>query len=82
MAFSIENKYSHNMNNTSSLSDNYATTMTQVTPNMVRTRTVELALKAGRSALEIRKIDYERAKRELTGEKDFDRQLAVLYAGV
>lgn len=65
----------------SSLPGDYATTMTQVTPDMVRSRTVELALSAGRSALEIRQLDYERAKRELTGEKDFDRQLAMLYAG-
>ncbi len=56
--------------------------MPQVTSDMVRSRTVEMALIAGRNSLEIRQTDYERAKRELTGEKDFDRQLAVLYAGL
>jgi len=50
-----------------------------VTPEMVRARTVELANIAGRSSIEIRQRDYERAKRELTGETDFDRQHAVLY---
>lgn len=46
---------------------------------MVRSRTVELAIRAGRSPIEIRQRDYEQAKRELTGETDFDRQQAVLY---
>lgn len=53
-----------------------------VTPQMVRSRTVELAIGAGRSSFEIRQRDYERAKRELTGETDSDRQLAVLYPGL
>lgn len=57
------------------------TTFPLVTPQMVRSRTVELAISAGRSAIEIRQIDYERAKRELTGETDFDRQQAVLHSG-
>ncbi len=48
---------------------------------MVRRRTVELATSAGRSPIEIRQRDYEQAKRELTGETDFDRQQAVLYGG-
>ncbi len=52
-----------------------------VTPRMVRSRTVELALNAGRSSIEIRQSDYERAKRELTGETDSERQQAVLYGG-
>lgn len=52
-----------------------------VTPHMVRCRTVELAISAGRSPIEIRQRDYEQAKRELTGETDFDRQQAVLYGG-
>jgi hypothetical protein len=67
------------MNKSFSLS---SATMPQVTSDMVRSRTVEMALIAGRNSLEIRQTDYERAKRELTGEKDFDRQLAVLYAGL
>lgn len=52
-----------------------------VTPHMVRSRTVELALNAGRNSFEIRQRDYEQAKRELTGETDFDRQQAMLYSG-
>lgn len=46
---------------------------------MVRSRTVELAIIAGRSSLEISQRDYEQAKRELTGESDYERQQAVLY---
>lgn len=46
---------------------------------MVRSRTVELALHAGRNSMEIRQCDYEQAKRELTGETNYDRQHAVLY---
>lgn len=53
----------------------------RVTPQMVRSRTVELAMIAGRSSIEIRQRDYEQAKRELTGETDFDRQYAVLHLG-
>lgn len=53
----------------------------QVTTQMLRSRTMELASSAGRSALEIRQSDYERAKRELTGETDFERQEAVLQLG-
>jgi len=53
--------------------------MPVVTPQMVRARTVELAEIAGRNPLEIRQRDYERAKRELTGESDPVRQLAILY---
>ena len=49
-----------------------------VTREMLHARTLELALMAGRSALQIKQVDYERAKRELTGESDFDRQQAVL----
>jgi hypothetical protein len=50
-----------------------------VTPRMVRSRTVELAISKGRSSIEIRQSDYEQAKRELTGETDFDRQQSMLY---
>jgi hypothetical protein len=50
-----------------------------VTPGMVRTRTVELAVGAGRSPVEIRQRDYEQAMRELTGETDFGRQQAAIY---
>lgn len=57
----------------------FPTKIPQVTPDMVRSRTTELALNAGRSSIEIHQRDYEQAKRELTGETDFDRQNAVLY---
>jgi hypothetical protein len=40
-------------------------------------RTRELALIAGRRSHEIKQVDYERAKREVTGESHFDRQQAV-----
>jgi hypothetical protein len=49
-----------------------------VTREMVRARTIELTLLAGRNSLQIHRLDYERAKRELTGESDSDRQQAVL----
>ena len=45
---------------------------------MVHDRTLELALLDGRSSHQIRQVDYERAKRELTGESDFDRQQQIL----
>lgn len=60
-------------------SSGYSTKFPHVTPDMVRSRTAELALHAGRSSMEINQRDYEQAKRELTGETDFDRQHAVLY---
>lgn len=53
----------------------------RVTSEMVRSRTVELAMIAGRTSIEIRQRDYEQAKRELTGETDFDRQHAVIHSG-
>jgi hypothetical protein len=56
-----------------------STTSPRVTPEMVRYRTVELARNAGRSSTEISQLDYEQAKRELTGETDFDLQHAMLY---
>lgn len=67
------------MNNDLSSISEFSTGNPQVTPDMVRSRTVELALNAGRSSMEISQRDYEQAKRELTGETDFDRQHAVLY---
>ena len=48
---------------------------------MVQSRTVELAIRAGRRSIEIKQSDYEQAKCELTGETDFDRQNATLYSG-
>lgn len=49
-----------------------------VTREKVYARTVELASLAGRSSLQIKQMDYERAKREITGESDFDKQQALL----
>ena len=48
-----------------------------VTRQMVYARTIELASLAGRASYEIKQFDYEQAKRELTGESDFDKQQAV-----
>jgi hypothetical protein len=45
---------------------------------MVDTRARELALIAGRGPSDVWQVDYERAKRELTGESDMDRQDALL----
>ncbi len=36
---------------------------------------------AGRRDFEITQVDYEQAKRDVTGEVDLDRQNAVLGAG-
>ena len=51
-----------------------------VTRAMVQARTRELAEHAGRISPHVEQTDYERAKRELTGETDIDRQLAILDA--
>ncbi len=48
-----------------------------VSRNMVRAKTLEHARRAGRAPHQIRQSDYERAKRELTGESDPDRQEAI-----
>lgn len=50
----------------------------QVTRSMVYARTTALASIAGRPSHAIRQADYERAKRELTGESDFNRQQEML----
>jgi hypothetical protein len=49
-----------------------------VTREMVYGRTLELASLAGRNSLQIKQVDYEQAKREITGESDFDRQQSLL----
>ncbi|HEX2862279.1 MAG TPA: hypothetical protein VHN79_11590 [Lacunisphaera sp.] len=46
----------------------------------VYARTRELAVKAGRTFLQVSQADYERARVELTGESDMARQEAVLDA--
>ena len=48
-----------------------------VTRQRVYARTIELASLAGRASHEIKRLDYEQAIRELTGESDFDKQQAV-----
>jgi hypothetical protein len=49
-----------------------------VTHERVRARAAELAVINGRSAHEVSKADWERAKRELTGDPDTDPNQAVL----
>ncbi|MEO8614992.1 MAG: hypothetical protein ABI600_07625 [Luteolibacter sp.] len=49
-----------------------------ITRQMVHDRTLELALIDGRNSLQIKQVDYEQAKRDLTGESDFDRQQEIL----
>jgi hypothetical protein len=49
-----------------------------VTPEMVEARARELAAIAGRVPSQPSLVDYEQAKRELTGEPDADVQEAVL----
>ena len=51
-----------------------------VTRMMVHDRARELALIADRTAQQVTQADYEKAKRELTGESDLDRQDAILDA--
>ncbi|MDQ5980950.1 MAG: hypothetical protein QG602_3928, partial [Verrucomicrobiota bacterium] len=51
-----------------------------VTREMVQNRTREMAVQAGRTPLQISQSDYERARIELTGETDMERQEAVLDA--
>ena len=45
---------------------------------MVRERATELALINGRSAQDVSAVDWEQAKRELTGEPDIDPKEALL----
>ena len=52
----------------------------RATRAMVHRRTSELAVIAGRPPLQVAQSDYEQAKRELTGESDADRQMAILDA--
>jgi hypothetical protein len=51
-----------------------------VTRAMLDTRAKELALIAGRTAARVTQAEYERARRELTGESDVDRQDALIEA--
>lgn len=52
----------------------------RVTREMLHARTREMAVQAGRAPLQILQGDYERARIELTGETDMERQEAVLDA--
>lgn len=56
------------------------TTLVHPTREMVLSRTIHLASIEGREAHQIKQCDYEQAKRELTGESNFDRQQSVLDA--
>lgn len=49
-----------------------------ITREMIYARTREMAVQAGRRPLQITQDDYTRARVELTGETDMDRQEAVL----
>ena len=49
-----------------------------VTRAMIDGRARELAVMAGRESAQVTQVDYERAKRELTGEDDMDRQDALI----
>jgi hypothetical protein len=51
-----------------------------VTHKMVRERAIELAVINGRPAQDVSKTDWERAKRELTGEPEIDPKEAILEA--
>lgn len=53
-------------------------TTRSVTRELVYGRTLELASLAGRNSLQIKQVDYEQAKREITGESDFDRQQSIM----
>lgn len=50
----------------------------RATRALVAARTQELAAAAGRIPPHVTQDDYEQAKRELTGETDRDRQIAIL----
>ncbi|HVS52373.1 MAG TPA: hypothetical protein VHD62_08460 [Opitutaceae bacterium] len=47
---------------------------------MLHVRTCELALRAGRILPHVAQLDYEQAKRELTGEAERDQQDAAIAA--
>jgi len=51
-----------------------------VTRAMVQARARELAVIAGRAPPYVTQVDYQQARRELTGESDMDRQDAILDA--
>ncbi|MEO6244126.1 MAG: hypothetical protein ABIQ12_01715 [Opitutaceae bacterium] len=55
--------------------------MGPVTREMVQARTRELALAAGRVPPYIMQVDYEQAKRELTGTSEADQQDVILDLG-
>ena len=58
--------------------DGYARPAGPITRTMVHARTGDLALLAGRSRQQISYADYLRARRELTGETEVNRQEALL----
>ena len=60
------------------LSVSSSPTRPAVTREMVYARTRELAVRAGRTSLQIAQSDYEQARAEMTGESEMERQEAVL----
>lgn len=65
--------------NTGVLTQNF-TGIGPVTRAMVQARARELAVIAGRAPPHVTQVDYQQARRELTGESDVDRQDAILDA--
>jgi hypothetical protein len=65
--------------NTGMLTQNFAG-IGPVTRAMVHSRAQELAVIAGRAPPHVTQVDYQQARRELTGESDMDRQDAILDA--
>ena len=51
-----------------------------VTRDMIHARARELALIAGHPAPHVTQVEYEQAKRELTGETEIDPQAAMVEA--
>lgn len=49
-----------------------------VTRRMLHTRTLEIAVRAGRTPPHVTQADYEQAKRELTGFAEVERQDAMI----
>ncbi len=49
---------------------------------MIHDRTRQLAKNAGRDSGDITQLDYEQAKRELTGVSDIEQQLEILRSCV
>lgn len=68
----------HNIRTDAGTGNGSVAVIRSITRQMVHDRTLELALIDGRNSLQIKQVDYEQAKRELTGESDFARQQQIL----